>query len=587
MLKLRDYQQEAVDSIYRYFSQKSGNPLVVIPTAGGKALILSTFTKSALEARPDQRILILTHVKELIAQNHAEMLGLWPEAPAGIYSAGLGKRDLDAKILFGGIQSLHKKAQALGHVDLVLVDEAHLIPNTSSTMYRKFLSELTAINPYLKVIGFTATPYRSNSGRLHEGKDALFTDIAYEVEVSTLIEQGYLCPLTSKKPATVMDVKGVRSNGGDFVAKDLAAAVDQDAITKAVVSEMVTLGQNRKSWLAFCASVSHAKNVATELHLHGISCATIFGDTPGDVRDRILRDFKAGKIRALASMGVLTTGFNAPNVDLIALLRPTTSTGLYVQMVGRGARLAPGKENCLVLDFAGNVRRHGPIDDVEVYKPSNVQGQQPSKVCSACDSIVGISVRVCPDCGQEFEFAETDDPDLDTKADDTPILSGKKRLWVPVEGIRYSRHQKPGGYDTFKVSYSSGLNLYHEWICFDHPGYPRQKAEQWWERHAPGEPIPMSVSEALTQLKYLRLPTEILIRPKGRFIEIRDYRFGACPNNQHSTQQQGSALSAAASQEALAGSTPSSQSQTPGEMPAADTSVASSASNSSRMETRP
>jgi len=192
MLTLRPYQQAAIASIYGYFQTNKGNPLVVIPTAGGKSLVMAAFIEGVLKAWPDQRILIVTHVRELIAQNHAEMIGLWPDAPAGIYSAGLGKRDAQARILFAGIQSIHRRASEIGHTDLVLIDEAHLIPGNSSTMYRRFLDALQVINPALKVIGLTATPFRTDSGMLHEGKSALFTDIAFEVPVRDLIDQGYL-----------------------------------------------------------------------------------------------------------------------------------------------------------------------------------------------------------------------------------------------------------------------------------------------------------------------------------------------------------------------------------------------------------
>jgi DNA repair protein RadD len=263
MLTLRPYQRAAIDAIYDYFGGKAGHPLVVIPTAGGKSLVMASFIREVLEQWPDQRILIVTHVRELIAQNYAELIGLWPQAPAGIYSAGLGRRDLAARILFAGIQSIHGKAYGVQQCDLVLIDEAHLIPRASDTMYRRFLNTLTRINPQLKVIGFTATPYRLDSGLLHQGADALFTDIAFEVSVRELIDDGYLCPLISKSPVTRLDVSGVGSRGGEFIPGPLQDAVDRDAITRSAVDEMVAYGQDRRSWLAFCSGVSHAGHVAT------------------------------------------------------------------------------------------------------------------------------------------------------------------------------------------------------------------------------------------------------------------------------------------------------------------------------------
>ena len=548
MLTLRPYQQAAIASIYGYFQNNKGNPLVIIPTAGGKSLVMAAFIEGVLKAWPDQRILIVTHVRELIAQNHAEMIALWPEAPAGIYSVGLGKREAQARVLFAGIQSIHRRAHEVGHTDLVLIDEAHLIPGNTSTMYRRFLDRLAQINPALKVIGLTATPFRTDSGMLHEGKSALFTDIAFEAPVRELIDQGYLSPLVSKQPATQLDVSKVGTRAGDFIARDLAAAVDQDAITRAAVAEIIDYGKDRKSWLAFCSGVDHARHVAEEFQHRGFSCHTIFGDTPKDERDAIIAAFKRGEIRALASMGVLTTGFNAPGVDLIALLRPTKSAGLYVQMVGRGTRLAPSKENCLVLDFAGNVRRHGPIDLVRPKRPGEAGGgDAPTKVCPMCDSIVALSSTECPDCGYEFPAREVK---IAPTAAALPILSPKAPQWLPVHGVSYSRHDKLGGLPSLKVTYNCGLKSYSEWVCIEHQGYARQKASDWWRKRAPGLPVPLCIDEAILQAGELARPSAISVRPSGRYFEITGYRFDPCdkPNP-------ASAPSATGNLAALAGST--------------------------------
>ena len=572
MLTLRPYQQAAIAAIYKYYEEKEGNCCVVLPTAAGKSLVAAAFIEGVLKAWPDQRILIVTHVRELIAQNHAEMIGLWPEAPAGIYSAGLGKREAQARILFAGIQSIHRRAAEIGHTDLVLIDEAHLIPGNSSTMYRRFLDGLTRINPTLKVIGLTATPFRVDSGMLHEGKNALFTDIAFEAPVRDLIDAGYLSPLVSKQPATRLDVSKVGTRAGDFIQRDLAAAVDQEAITRAAVTEIIEHGRERKSWLAFCSGVEHARHVAEEFGRQGIICSTIFADTPKEERDAIIAAFKRGEIRALASMGVLTTGFNAPAVDLIALLRPTKSAGLYVQMVGRGTRLAPGKENCLVLDFAGNVRRHGPIDLVRPRRPGEASGgEAPTKVCPMCESIIALSVTECPDCGHVFPAREVK---IATTAATLPVLSPKVQ-WLPVHGVSYSRHDKLGGLPSLRVTYNCGLKSYSEWVCIEHQGYARQKAAKWWRKRAPGCPVPLTVDQAIAEAARLARPSEISVRPSGRYVEVSGHRFDPCV---HSTPA--SAPSATGNLVGLAGSTGTSASPTRGAMPAASTSAAGPARTS-------
>ena len=348
MMLLRPYQRAAIDALYDYFAGNTGNPLVVMPTGTGKSVVIASFIREAIHAYPETRILMLTHVKELIAQNFQALIRMWPEAPGGIYSAGLSRRDIHAQVLFAGIQSIHKHAARVQRCDLVIIDEAHLLSRTDGSMYRAFLSELNSINAGLmKVVGFTATPYRMDTGLLHVGKDRVFTDIAYSVPILDMIAQGYLSTVIPKQTQTQLDVSSVGTRGGEFIAKDLEAAVDRDDVTRAAVAEIVQHGAERGSWLIFCSGVAHARHVRDAIREHGISAETVTGDTPPGERDSILTAYKAGKLRCVTNANVLTTGFDAPGTDLVALLRPTKSIGLYVQMVGRGTRLAPGKDDCI------------------------------------------------------------------------------------------------------------------------------------------------------------------------------------------------------------------------------------------------
>lgn len=524
MIELRPYQAETIAALYRWFERHDGNPLAVLPTGTGKSVVIAEFCRGAIASWPDTRILILTHVRELIAQNFAELVGLWPDAPAGIYSAGLNRRDLHAQILFAGIQSIHARAFDVQRCDLVLIDEAHLIPRASNTMYRRFLDELRRINPHLKVIGFTATPYRLDSGLLHEGDGAVFDGIAFEYPVLTAIEAGYLSPVVSKATDTKLDVTGVATRGGEFVPGQLEAAVDQEAINAAVVQEIVKAGQDRGSWLVFCAGVRHAEHIRDLVLQHGYSCGMVTGETPPPERDRVVRAFKDGKLRCLTNANVLTTGFNSPGVDLIAMLRPTKSVGLYVQIVGRGTRLAEGKDNCLVLDFAGNVSRHGPIDRVDGRKKQPAgDGDAPVKTCPDCQEIVHAAVRECPACGHEFEFKPIP---LSTKASTEAILSTQQvPEWIPVTRVDFARHEKPGKPASLRVTYECGLQAYSEWVCFEHGGYPRQKACSWWAKRAPGRPVPNTVEDALAAAGTLPPVDAIMIRRAGQYTEIVRHRF--------------------------------------------------------------
>ncbi len=525
MMELRPYQRAAIEALYDYFSASSGNPLVVMPTGTGKSVVIAGFIREAVTAHPGTRILVLTHVKELIAQNFQALLRAWPDAPAGIYSAGLSRRDLHAQVLFAGIQSIHKRAAKVQRCDLVLIDEAHLLGRTDSGMYRAFLKELNEINTgLLKVVGFTATPYRLDSGMLHEGKDRLFTDIAYDVPVLDMIQQGYLSPVIPKQTTTQLDVSGVGTRGGEFIAGQLEAAVDREDVTKAAVAEIVQHGEGRGSWLMFCSGVAHARHVRDAIREHGVTAETVTGDTPGPERDGILAAFKAGRLRCVTNANVLTTGFDAPGVDLVALLRPTKSVGLYVQMVGRGTRLAPGKDDCLVLDFAGNTARHGPIDKVDGRKKekSEEPGEAPIKVCPECQTINHAAARHCVSCGYGFPPPEV--KVAQTAATNALLSTQMRAEWCEVTGVRYARHEKPGKPASLRVTYQCGLASHSEWVCFEHQGYPRQKAEAWWRRRTDA-PIPGTVEAALANTPALRQPAAIQVRPVGQYTEISAVRF--------------------------------------------------------------
>ena len=522
-MQLRNYQREAVDSVYSYFYANSGNPLIVVPTAGGKSLILAAFIQEVLFQWPDQRLMVLTHVRELIEQNYQELVKLWPLAPAGIYSAGLKRRESDAQVLFAGIQSIHNRAKEIGDCDLILVDEAHLVGRSSGTMFRRFFNDMMTINDQLKVIGLTATHYRMDSGLLTEGDDRLFTDVAYEVPVKRLIDEGWLAPLITKAPRTELDVSGVHTRGGDFIPGELATAVDRIEINAAAVQEIINYGRDRKSWLIFCTSVHHAYHIRDVLREQDVVAEAITGETNSLDREYILGEFKAGHVRAVTNCDILTTGFNHPGVDLIAFLRPTQSTGLYVQMAGRGMRNAPDKENCLILDFAGNIQRHGPIDLVTPKNPKkDGDGSAPVKTCPRCRSIIFAGYQSCPDCGFEFPPPETT---LIPKATSRPIISAPEPFWVQVERITYARHQKTGKPDSLRVTYHESMfTSYSEWVCLEHGGSAARRAHYWWVNKG-GDPSVFTVSQALLEAINLRQPNQILVQEEGKYWRVIRHRF--------------------------------------------------------------
>jgi DNA repair protein RadD len=471
---LRPYQQNAIDQLYGWFEFNSGNPCLVLPTGSGKSHIIAALCKDALQQWPETRILMLTHVKELIEQNAEKMRQHWPNAPLGIYSAGIGRRELGESITFAGIQSVRNKPEQIGHVDIILIDECHLVSHKDEGGYRTLITELNIINPNLRVIGLTGSPYRLGHGLITE-KPAIFDALIEPVSIEQLIFQGYLAPLRSKHTKAILDVTGVHKKGGEYIESELQAAVNTDANNTAAVSEIMSLSEGRKAWLIFCAGVKHAENIAAILQAEGVTAACVTGDTPKAERNRILTEFKAGKIRALTNANVLTTGFDYPDIDLIGMLRPTMSASLYVQMAGRGMRPKSAAKDCLVLDFAGNVSRHGAITNVKPpSKKGEKEGEAPIKLCPECAEIVHMSVRECPGCG--FAFPPPAPPKLKLYDDD---IMGKDGTEMRVRSWTWRRHiSRASGNEMLSVTYYGALSdpPITEYLAVLNQGYAGQKA---------------------------------------------------------------------------------------------------------------
>jgi DNA repair protein RadD len=412
----------------------------------------------------------------------------------------------------------------------VIVDEAHLIPRAAETRYGRFLAGLAALAPAMRVAGFTATPYRPDSGRLDEGPGRLFSRIAYEAGTGDLIRRGYLSPLVSKATLTQLDVTGVGRRGGDYIPSELEAAVNREWITKAAVAEMAEYGADRRSWLAFCAGLAHAGAVRDAVRAEGFSCETVDGGMGKRERDRIVAAFRAGRIRCLTSVGVLGTGFNAPGTDLVALLRPTRSTGLYVQQVGRALRRAPDKADALILDYAGLVRMHGPVDAVTVRTAVAVRagaGGPRAKPCPGCGALIALNASTCETCWTEPETER--EPGHDSSAEDElAILSEAARgpapppegpapdgAWHPLTG--WHLEAAPDGLD---VVLAWGDDTWRVRLRPEGRGYEREKAVLWWRGLGGGREAPMDAAGFLAGAEDLSGPTAIRVTGKALSVEL-------------------------------------------------------------------
>ncbi|WP_168160257.1 DEAD/DEAH box helicase [Cloacibacillus porcorum] len=532
-MALRDYQQRAITMLFTWLKYNPGNPCIVMPTGSGKSHVIAELCKNIMLGWPQSRILILSHVKELLQQDAEKIMLAWPEAPLGIYSAGMGSRDIGLPITVAGIQSVRDKAEMLGFVDITLVDEAHLISHKAEGGYRTLLEALKAKNPNMRIVGLTATPYRLGHGLISE-HGAIFDDLIEPVQIAELVARGFLAPLRSKLPGTVLSTEGVGKRGGEYIEHELQAAVNNADDNDRIVEEVIRRAGDRKAWLFFCTGVAHAEAIRNVLRSRGVVAEVVTGATPKTERDRIIADYKAGRIKALTNADVLTTGFDYPDIDLIALCRPTMSPGLYIQMAGRGMRLKSHTDHCLVLDFAGNVKRHGPITEVKPPKHKGAgTGDAPVKVCDECAELVHASVKVCPCCGYEFPAA----PKEAVKLHDDDIMSLEPEEMRVRSWWWYIRQSKTKQINMLCVDYENAEltgDKVTEYITILHDGYARYRAKMTLRAIIDGCGADISTLDGESEnylddiaevLNSAKAPDSITIKKDGRYYRVLERRW--------------------------------------------------------------
>ncbi len=527
----RPYQTEALEALNAHICEKDTNPCVVIPTGGGKSALIAWAIQEWKKSAPWFRCIILAHRKELIEQNVAELQALYSDGDVGIFSAALERRDYEASILYASIDSVYRRAGEFTPWDVIMVDEAHRIPFSGEGKYRTFINESRRFNKDLKVIGWTATPFRMAGGQICH-KDHILNEVCYESKVTDLIKDGFLCPLRSKVGVTQPELKGVKRNsGGDYILKSLAQVTNREKIVSRAVVEAVRIlnVEGRNSVIFFCVDIEHCKRVSFELQRHGIYAPVVTSKTKLRDRERIARDFKAGKLRAVCNVNVYTEGFNAQRVDCIVLLRPTLSAGLYSQMVGRGLRLHKSISDCLVLDFASCIDEHGPIDllggSITIMA-----------TCRRCRESFSRAIKICPACRtplprQEIERLEQVEKERrlhGDKASKRSILSSDPET-LRVDTIFVNRHRKDGSPDSLRVQYRCGLSMFREWVCLDYPGPAGQIAQGWWRKRFGQKKRDevITVNEALEKMfltqELLEWTKTITVRRAGKYFEIVGY----------------------------------------------------------------
>lgn len=402
-MTLRPYQQESHDAVVDWIKKNRTPCLIEAATGAGKSHIIAAVADTVHRISKGKHVLVLQPSAELVEQNAEKYRATG--AKCSIFSASAGEKSLRYPVVFGTPLTVKNRISQFGSkFTVVIIDECHGITPTVLSI----IEAMREANPNLRVVGLSATPYRMGTGyifaqwpdgkpvREDQTREPYFGACVHRIRARALIDMGYLTPpVVGSIGVASYETMNMQLNGrGQFDAADIDRAFHgQGRKTASIIADIVGQSRDRQGVMIFAATVRHAEECMQSLP-PSLS-ALVTGKTSKADRKRILADFKARKIKYLVNVSVLTTGFDAPHVDVIAMLRATESVGLLQQIIGRGLRLCEGKTNCMVLDYAQNIDRHCP--DGDIFSPE-------VKVSRGGDG-EGILTCECPTCGVENEFS--------------------------------------------------------------------------------------------------------------------------------------------------------------------------------------
>ena len=578
---LRDYQKKSIVDLkkaYRSFYSehaRAGNHILVLPTAAGKTFIIASMIAEALSHKNEKRVLVVTHSKELVSQNYDQFIENFDGADevTGIYCAGLGRRDYDKQVVFGMINSIGNKA-LIDNFDILIIDECHRVDNIDTKLksnykpsrYRTLIKRLEQSNKKLSTIGLTATPCRFERGMnvgIFGSKRAFFDTIAHETFVDSLLLGGYITPLVTPdelEESLIMKFSKSKTKD-DLTKKQLKEAVDSVPLVKQLEVVKEEISKGRGGVLIFCSTVEHANDTSNILSGFKISNSVVVGDTASCERAGSISNFKTMKIKVLINVDVLTVGFSARDVDLLVFLRPRKSVSLYVQMMGRGMRLYDKNifkrdNKCMVLDFAGNISRHGPINQINYHDLidngtvcpdcgntclSNISkcgfcghifkeiDFSTEKKCSHCDAINPVSARKCTSC--DTPFVESGEREKVTPSHQSiisaipdEIRDNSDKLFIGNIEKAVNLHTAKNGNKSIKVSFARHGDLIAYSFLSCASSFPAKKSKAFLNALGCNADSVPNAFKALSEIEKTaqsaRSPNEIVVRKKGRWNNV-------------------------------------------------------------------
>jgi DNA repair protein RadD len=543
MISLRDYQLECAEAL---LASKAKRRLAVVPTGGGKSLIIAKICENESMLG---RGLILTHVKELVEQNAAQLHRLNPDLDIGICCAGLGRFEHDRNITVASVQSVYKKLDLWEDINYIIIDEVHRITPVGGKLYRAIMERF----PDVPVIGLTATPFRMGTGYLHKGEHAIFDEISYEVGYYELVERGFLVSPAQFGSDVAYDTSKLHVKMGEYVQKELDELVEAEK-TRKIVAQFIERAKDRESWLIFAINVRHACMIRDMIQAAGISAAVLYDGMreEGLCRDTEISAFKFGLTRALVNVNILTTGFDYPSLDCVILCRPIASPVLFIQCVGRGTRTAVGKSDFLLLDYGGSCSRFGDFAAPEIREkmgsgstkrcPSELCGEmnsQSARHCSACGFKFTEMFKGCPKCEGENDHSAqkcghcgyawpVKDDSLDEEAS---TIIPNTALWLDVQDTTYRVHkprvtpERQDPQNCFVAMHKTvdGGTL-QEYVFPDNYS-SRSRFDKWWSLHHGKAPSPLDSIEAKQRCRELTLPRRIKVIRQGKFFNFLSRSF--------------------------------------------------------------
>lgn len=423
MITLRPYQAEALQKVVEDLSHQP-HVLLQASTGAGKTILFSALIKHYLEQYQGRvRILVLAHREELVRQAYDKLMQVWPEGlgKIGIACASVSTAiDYTKPVLIGSIQTIARRLGEMHAVHLVIVDEVHRLPpmipkdakDAKRTQYQKVIDALKQVYPPLRLFGVTATPYRTKYGYIY-GTECInashnwFPNLSYSIKIEDLQEQGFLCPLEYMVPDEYhLDLSGISlGNNGDFMENELGELMSSGVHLQSAVDAFQKYASDRRHVVIFGVTIEHAEELQKVFKASGYpDCGIVHSKMSRTERRKNLHDFQTGDLRFVVNVGVLTEGWDAPWTDCILLCRPTKSTALYVQMVGRGLRIAEGKENCIVLDLANCHKEHGDVQNPRIRIGKYLVEELIR--CTNCYELNEPQRKTCKKCGQPLQDEE-------------------------------------------------------------------------------------------------------------------------------------------------------------------------------------